>query len=69
MLENLFTPTHLIVLLGVTMLFFGGKKIPELGRGFGEGLRGFRDGIKGIAKDDAPVAVTQSPSNTSISRE
>jgi sec-independent protein translocase protein TatA len=55
MLENLFTPTHLLVLLGITLLFFGGKKIPELGRGFGEGLRGFRDGIKGLAKEDEPV--------------
>jgi sec-independent protein translocase protein TatA len=69
MLENLFTPTHLIVLFGVAMLFFGGKKIPELGRGFGEGLRGFRDAIKGIAKEDAPVAGTQSPLNSSISTE
>jgi sec-independent protein translocase protein TatA len=55
MLENLFTPTHLLVLLGITLLFFGGKKIPELGRGFGEGLRGFRDGIKGLAKEDEPA--------------
>jgi sec-independent protein translocase protein TatA len=69
MLENLFTPTHLIVLLGLTMLFFGGKKIPELGRGLGEGLRGFRDEIRGIAREDASVAVTQSPSDSSISRE
>jgi sec-independent protein translocase protein TatA len=68
MLENLFTPTHLIVLLGLTMLFFGGKKIPELGRGLGEGLRGFRDEIKGIARKDAPVAVTQ-PSDGPINGE
>jgi sec-independent protein translocase protein TatA len=69
MLENLFTPTHLTVLFGLTMLFFGGKKIPELGRGLGESLRGFRDGIKGIAGEDAPVAITQSRLNSSISRE
>jgi sec-independent protein translocase protein TatA len=55
MLENLFTPTHLIVVLGVALLFFGGKKIPELGRGFGQGLREFRDGIKGPAKENAPA--------------
>jgi sec-independent protein translocase protein TatA len=47
MLENLFRPSHLILLLGVALLFFGGKKIPELARGIGEGLREFRDGIKG----------------------
>lgn len=54
MFENLLKPTHLIVVLGIALLFFGGKKIPELGRGFGEGLRSFRDGIKGSAKQDAP---------------
>lgn len=46
MLDNLLRPTHLILLFAVALLFFGGKKIPELARGIGEGLRGFRDGIK-----------------------
>jgi sec-independent protein translocase protein TatA len=46
MLENLFKPTHLMVIFAIALLFFGGKKIPELARGIGEGLRGFRDGIK-----------------------
>jgi sec-independent protein translocase protein TatA len=45
-LENLFRPSHLILLLAVALLFFGGKKIPELARGVGEGLRGFRESIK-----------------------
>lgn len=47
MLENLFRPSHLMLLLGVALLFFGGTKIPELARGMGEGVRGFRDGITG----------------------
>jgi sec-independent protein translocase protein TatA len=55
MLDNLFTPTHLAVILGIAVLFFGGKKIPELGKGIGEGLRGFRDGIKGIKEEDLPA--------------
>jgi Sec-independent protein translocase protein TatA len=33
MLDNLLTPSHLAVILAITVLFFGGKKIPELGRG------------------------------------
>jgi sec-independent protein translocase protein TatA len=54
MLENLFTPTHLAVILGIAVLFFGGKKIPELGKGIGEGFRAFRDGIKDLRAEDQP---------------
>jgi sec-independent protein translocase protein TatA len=38
------------------LVLFGGRKLPELGKGLGEGLRGFREGIKGVA--DAPPAAT-----------
>jgi sec-independent protein translocase protein TatA len=48
---ELFTPTHLIVLAVVALVLFGGKKLPELGKGLGEGLRGFKDGMKGITED------------------
>lgn len=44
---ELFTPTHLIVLAVVAIVLFGGRKLPELGKGLGEGLRGFKDGLKG----------------------
>jgi sec-independent protein translocase protein TatA len=50
---ELFTPTHLIVLAVVAVVLFGGKKLPELGKGLGEGLRGFKEGMKGIGSDDA----------------
>ena len=46
-----FTPTHLIVVAVVAFLLFGGKKLPELGRGLGDGFRGFKDGIKGLAEE------------------
>jgi sec-independent protein translocase protein TatA len=45
---ELFTPTHLIVLAVVAVVLFGGRKLPELGKGLGEGLRGFKEGMKGI---------------------
>ncbi len=48
---ELFTPTHLIVLAVVVLVLFGGKKLPELGKGLGEGLRGFKDGMKGVSED------------------
>ncbi len=59
---ELLTPTHLILVLVVALLVFGPRKLPELGKGLGEGLKGFKDGIKGspdvVTKQDANVAVT-----------
>ncbi len=57
MLDNLFTPTHLVFVLVIALLVFGPRKLPELGKGLGEGLRGFKQGIKGepeITKSEAP---------------
>jgi sec-independent protein translocase protein TatA len=45
---ELFQPTHLLVVLVVALLVFGPKKLPELGKSLGEGIRGF----KGALKDD-----------------
>ena len=59
---ELFTPMHLMILAGLALLLFGGKKLPELGKGLGEGLRGFKDGIKGGNSEAAktePVAKTE----------
>jgi sec-independent protein translocase protein TatA len=50
---DLFQPMHLLVLGLIVLVLFGGKKLPELGKGLGEGLRGFKDGMKGIGEDDA----------------
>ncbi len=52
---ELFTPTHLIIVAIVAIVLFGGKKLPELGKGLGEGLKGFKDGMKGVT-DDTPAA-------------
>ena len=54
---ELFTPTHLIVLAVVAVVLFGGKKLPELGKGLGEGLRGFKEGMKGMT--DEPTSATK----------
>jgi sec-independent protein translocase protein TatA len=53
---ELFTPTHLIVLAVVAIVLFGGKKLPELGKGLGEGLRGFKEGMKGVSDEPAKSA-------------
>ena len=40
-------PTEIILILAIVLLLFGGKKIPELMRGLGRGVRSFKDGVKG----------------------
>jgi len=39
MFEGLFQPIHLLVIAGIALLVFGPKKLPELGKGIGEGIR------------------------------
>ena len=38
-------PTHLVLLLGIALLLFGAKKLPEIGRGLGSGMREFKDSV------------------------
>jgi twin arginine-targeting protein translocase, TatA/E family len=49
----LFMPTgwEWVIILVVILLLFGGKKIPELMKGIGKGVRGFKDGLKEIESD------------------
>jgi sec-independent protein translocase protein TatA len=51
MLEGLFQPMHLLVILFIAVLVFGPKRLPELGKSLGEGIRGFKDAVK----DDKPA--------------
>jgi sec-independent protein translocase protein TatA len=43
--------TELLVILAIAVLLFGGKKIPEVAKGLGEGIRNFKASLKG---DDGP---------------
>ena len=56
MFEGLFQPMHLLVIFGIALLVFGPKKLPELGKGIGEGIRGFKSAIK--ADEDKPADTT-----------
>lgn len=51
-------PWQIVLIVLVVLLLFGGKKIPELMRGLGKGVREFKDGInpdENGKKDDSPV--------------
>ena len=43
------SPIHWLIVLAVILLLFGGRKIPELAKGLGEGIRNFKEGMSGAA--------------------
>lgn len=57
MVRDLLQPTHLLLIVAVFMLFFGGKKLADIGKGLGEGIRNFKTGLKG----DEPPAPSAQP--------
>ena len=54
-------PTEILVILGIVVLLFGGKKLPELARGSGKALRIFKTEVKALDDDDddATPQITQ----------
>jgi sec-independent protein translocase protein TatA len=60
MFEGLLQPMHLLLIFGIAMVLFGGKKLPELGRGLGQGIRGF----KAALHEEEPPAIGASPAKT-----
>jgi sec-independent protein translocase protein TatA len=48
---------ELLILLLVLLLVFGPKRLPEMGRQLGKGMREFKDSVTGDSKDDEDVAV------------
>jgi sec-independent protein translocase protein TatA len=53
---ELLSPMHLLIIFFVALLIFGPKKLPELGKGIGEGFRALKDGMK-----DKPVEQASTP--------
>ena len=52
-------PVDLIVILIIVLLIVGPKKLPQMGRGLGQGMREFKDGITGDSKDDDTPALSE----------
>jgi sec-independent protein translocase protein TatA len=52
-IEGLFTPMHLIIILAIALIVLGPKRLPDAGRGMGEAIRGFRESLKADT-DDRP---------------
>jgi sec-independent protein translocase protein TatA len=56
---NIFAPQDLLLMLLIALFFFGGKQLPEIARGLGQGLREFKRASEGGADDEAAPAVPQ----------
>ena len=52
MFEGLFQPMHLLVIAGIALFVFGPKKLPELGKGLGQGLRDFKTALREDGADE-----------------
>jgi sec-independent protein translocase protein TatA len=60
-----FGPMHWLIVLAVVLLLFGGKKIPEVMRGLGAGVRNFKEGMQGDGPTPPTPPTTPSvPSNS-----
>lgn len=57
-LEN---PLHLMIILMVVLLVFGAKRLPEMGRSLGSGMRGFKEAISGELITDQPAVTDHTP--------
>jgi sec-independent protein translocase protein TatA len=55
------SPIHWLIVLAIIVLLFGGKKIPEVMKGLGEGIRSFKEGMRGDGTTAASAQPTQAP--------
>ena len=60
-----FSIFHWLIVLAVVLIFFGGRRIPEVMKGLGEGIRSFKEGMSGGVQTQAPAAQASAPSGLS----
>jgi TatA/E family protein of Tat protein translocase len=61
-----FSIFHWLIVLAVVLIFFGGRRIPEVMKGLGEGIRSFKEGMSGGVQTQAPAAPVSAPSGLSV---
>jgi sec-independent protein translocase protein TatA len=60
---ELLSPMHLLIIFFVALLIFGPKKLPELGKGIGEGFRALKEGMKDKPAEQATTPPTSTSNN------
>jgi sec-independent protein translocase protein TatA len=72
-MSGLTQPWHIILILLIALLLFGGKRLPEIGRSLGSGMREFKDSVMGDKEQpelqQLPSAETTTPAPTPTERE
>ncbi len=61
---GMFGPTEIIIIVLIVVLLFGGRKIPELMRGIGQGMKEFKNATK-----DEPKKEDKKPDSSEIDKE
>ncbi|HEY8625275.1 MAG TPA: twin-arginine translocase TatA/TatE family subunit [Solirubrobacteraceae bacterium] len=61
MLGDILQPTHLLLILVVALVVLGPKRLPEVGRSLGKGLRDFRHAVNGVTDLRHEVTGTEAP--------
>ena len=59
-------PLEIIIVLVIVLLIFGPKRLPDLGRSLGRGMREFKDSVTGKDKDELPEASAENPEPTTV---
>lgn len=68
MFDGLLQPAHLLIIFFIALLVFGPRKLPELGKGIGEGLRALKEGMKDKPADTNSTTAASAPtSNAPVS--
>jgi sec-independent protein translocase protein TatA len=62
-------PLELIIVLVIVLLIFGAKRLPEVGRGLGSGMREFKDSVTGKGDKDEPKELTSSSEQPAVTQE
>jgi sec-independent protein translocase protein TatA len=68
MIENILSPTHLLLILAVALIVLGPKRLPEAGRGLGSAIRGFKDSLSSTEPREEQPAIQASPQPDSTPR-
>ncbi len=53
MFEGIFQPLHLLVIFAIALFVFGPRKLPELGKGIGDGIRALKEGLREVHSNSA----------------
>jgi sec-independent protein translocase protein TatA len=62
-------PLELIIVLVIVLLIFGAKRLPEVGRGLGSGMREFKDSVTGKGGNDEPKELSSTSEQPAVTQE